>query len=1289
MVPPSEGRDSAGGQGTSTTTLPSAGRALPPPSAPSVGAGRLGPGSVVAERFEIEALAGEGGMGAVFRALDQQTGAHVALKVMHARGRHDRFEQEALLLAELSHPAIVAYVAHGTRPGGELYLAMEWLEGETLTDRLLREPLSVEGSLAVVRRAAAGLAEAHARGVVHRDVKPSNLFLPSGDPALAKLLDFGVARLELEGQALTRTGAIVGSAGYMAPEQARGLPDVDERADVFALGCVLFECLTGERAFFGPTVVATLAKVVLQEAPRVLALRPDLPAPLDALVARMLAKDRQERPADMAAVLDELSRLGAIGGAAPAHPPTDAVTLGERRLYSVVLARLPADDLVTLMKLVEPFGGDAARLADGTLLVAITAHDAATDLAAQAASCALALRALHPDAPIAVATGRAETSGSGLVGRQIDRAAELLGRGAAATIPIDEVTAGLLDARFEVSGDGPARVLVGRREGTAGARTLLGRASPFVGREKELALLEATLAECAREPVARAVLVTATAGTGKSRLRLEFAGRVRPETAQVLIARADPISAGAPLALLRQLVRQAAGLVEGEPLLAQRARLEAHLAGLEDPPDADFLGELAGVPQQGQPAPELRAARDDPRLMAERTRKAFLDWVAAECALRPLLLVLEDLHWGDAPSVAWLTEALRRLPDRPLLVLALARPEARGQFQPFWTQEIVLSGLTRRAADRLVRSALGDGLAPALVARIVERADGNAYYLEELIRRVAEGASDEFPETVLAMAQSRLERLEPEARRVLRAASVFGETFWEGGVAALLGAEAEVAGWLRALAGRELLRPREGSRFPQDRAYVFGHGLLREAAYVMLTAQDRAAAHRSAGEWLEGAGEKDARVLADHFERGAAPARAAPWLVLATEAAIAANDFDGTLSLGERGVLCGAAGEPLGRIRAAQALAFIQRDQPVAALERAREAFSILAPGSIPWFTAGSYIALGGFMVGDASAILEVFAAIAGLGEVVLPPGGSVATAVFLVVYALLRVGQHELAWPLCELLERSGAAAPDHDRVFDAFLSCVRGQSALAKGDVGRALRSGREAIALLRDTGPEWGVVMALFMSAEVHTLIGCYQVAERDAREGFDRAREAGLTTLRDVCRLYLGSAVLGRGESSVARSHFEAAGAASSQTVAKSSTALLALALAIEGKLDEAEQVAGPTGEDVLPRVDQTRHAALACVALARGEAARALALLGERAVTDEPPIATLLRIQALLALGEAEAARSALRTGRERILELAATLEGEPEERQVFLGNRQPLLALAHHLLDGPAAALDD
>jgi serine/threonine protein kinase len=260
----------------------------------------MNPGDVIAERFVLERVAGEGGFGVVWRALDRRTGEPVALKMLRqrvTRPEAERLVREGRMLLGLRHPGIVRCVMQSATPEGVPFLAMEWVEGEDLAARLRRASLNAPETLALLRPVADVLAAVHREGIVHRDVKPRNLALPGGELGRVKLLDFGIARWDEVMYAMTSTGAVVGSLGYMAPEQARGVRDLDARVDVFALGCVAFECLCGRTPFAGDENT-TLARLATEDAPRVKTLRADVPDVLDALIASMLAREPSRRPAD-------------------------------------------------------------------------------------------------------------------------------------------------------------------------------------------------------------------------------------------------------------------------------------------------------------------------------------------------------------------------------------------------------------------------------------------------------------------------------------------------------------------------------------------------------------------------------------------------------------------------------------------------------------------------------------------------------------------------------------------------------------------------------------------------------------------------------------------------------------------------------------------------------------------------------------------------------------------------------------------------------------------------------
>lgn len=958
----------------------------------------MGPTRTIANRFELQREVGSGGSATVYRGLDRHSGDPVAVKILHLGTDADaeRFAREANLLAGLSHPSIVGYVAHGSSAPGEAFLAMEWLDGEDLAGSLARARPSIAQSVNLAVQVARALEVLHARGVVHRDIKPQNIFLESGDLARPKLLDLGIARPTWGEVRVTLTGALIGTPAYMAPEQARGDAHLTPRVDVHALGCVLFECLAGRPPFVGDQPVAVLAKVLLEEAPRLGDVRAGVPQDLDELLSRMLAKDPSVRPADAAAVAAQLEELGELSEASePAPRRTDsgrfatALTETEQRVISVVLAGAvdPAAKTLTpaadrafedqLARLAACHDARLERILDGTVLLTLAGTGAATDQAAKAARCALALRALVPDVPMVLATGRAVVSTrprSGWahlpVGEVIDRAAAKIRGSSTGRIRIDETTAGLLDSRFEVGGDAAGLYLHDERADVDAPRTLLGKQTPFVGRERELAALEALLAESIDEPVARVALVTAPAGAGKSRLRQEFLRRAseRGERIEILLGRADALRAGSPFGPIAEAIRRSAGILAGEPVEVRHRRLRARVARHVHATSVErvtvFLGELVGAPFDGEADETLRAARTNPIQMGDAMRWAFEEWLTAECHAGPVLIVLENLHWGDLPTVTFVDAALRHLGDRPLMVLALARPEVATQFPNLWgdrgVQHLALAPLTRKAAERLVREVLGAHARREDVDLVLDRAEGNAFYLEELIRAVAARGDRRVPDSVVAMVQARLDALGADAKRLLRAASVFGGRFSRGGVMALLGDANEpraVEAGLDELSRREVIVRGGRGSVPGDLEYGFRHALIREVAYSTLTEEDRVVGHRMAGEWLEQVFASDAMELGDHFSRGREPQQAVAWYFVSAQQALDGNDFAAAVERAERGVQCGAEGERLGALRLLQAEARQWQGLRPEAERQALEAAKLCPRGSAAWFRAVGTVA--------------------------------------------------------------------------------------------------------------------------------------------------------------------------------------------------------------------------------------------------------------------------------------------------------------------------------------------
>jgi eukaryotic-like serine/threonine-protein kinase len=1250
-------------------------------------------GACIGHRFVIETRIGAGGMGVVYRARDRESMKPVAVKVAHEHGPASlqRFERESRMLSELHHPAIVSYLAHGMTDDGRLYLVMEWLDGEDLGQRLDRQALSLSEALQMVQRVAEALAVAHVNGIVHRDIKPSNLFLVGRDPARVKVLDFGAARVLDGSRPLTRTGNVLGTAGYIAPEQIRDSRHVDARADVFALGCVLYECITGQAPFVGAHPLALIAKLLVDDVPRVAQVRAEVPAEVDALVARMMAKDPAERLPNAHAVMAELADLGHVEAPAPAAVGRPAFMTGsEQRLVTAILAdvRGPShgttltpeqatSDRQRVVEVAEQFGGQPLALGSGSVLVLFGAGMTATDQAAHAASCAIAIAEALPEARIALATGQAATTGNMPVGPAIDAAAEVLGSAAAAGVRLDTLTAGLIDARFRVEGG----TLVGAHAESHAARTLLGKPTPCVGRRKELGLLTTVLEACVEEDEAHCVLLTGDPGMGKTRLAHELsrAAEARGGTA-ILRARADVLGAGSSLNLARQLVADAVRGSRAEASAPNAHALREHvrsLAGLDEADRvADFLCELTGVEPGETLTPKLRAARNDARIMGEWLERSFVEWLDAWSARQPVLLVLEDIHWGDAASLAYLGRALRDLPHRPIMVLALARTEVHDKFPGLWkdlgAQEIRLAGLSRKAAEELVHSALGDRLSSADVRTIVDRAGGNAFYLEELIRCAAKGdLGDAIPDTVLAMVQSRLDALEPEARRVLCAASVFGETFPLQGVEALLGAGStlhDAAGWLEVLERRELLGPASG-RPDSPATFAFRHALVREAAYASLSEADRRTGHRLAARWLEEVGEREPKLLIEHLERGQLQEHTVPWLLQAAQRAFYAGQLAEAVALAERGLERGARDQLRGELLVCRGLARGWLQDYAGALESGEECLSLVPEGSNAWYlTAGGLIfaaALSGRPEAAASVLPRLVTA---------PrpdtPTGPYGFAMMLVMFGAVSMAQRELAATTVERLEQ--AMAGDGDDAFLGWVHQIRGMHRLWVEDHPLGAAADFRAAAMhFASAGEVTGPELAASLMALAVWHLGEVEEAERLCRKGLASFRAPAAV---DNFAITLAHILLERGEHDALESTMRPRLESPDATIVGYAHMLLGDSLRRQGKLEEAEAMAreglGITAWTLTIQPGLQRVLASTLLDAQRAEEALTCAEEGLRiaGAAGAFPIMRselmLCQARALEALGRRPEAVSAIAKASQRLAHLSEGLS--PGQRDAFL-----------------------
>ncbi len=418
--------------------------------------------------YRIVRLIGRGGMGAVYLADDVRLGRKVALKVLAPETAEipavrERFVRESHLAASLDHPNILPIYEAG-EAGGQLFIAMRYVPGPDLAGVIARDgPLALERTVSVIGQVASALDAAHAAGLIHRDVKPGNILVaPGSQPGTdhAYLADFGLTKHAEYSEALTRSGQLMGSVGYVAPEQIENRP-IDGRVDVYSLGCVLYECLAGSQPYPRDTEMATLYALVQAPPPSLAAVRPELPPTLDAVIAKALAKDPEERYSSAGALAQALASAAAPD--ATARHLTRGFLFADLRGYTAFVeahgdaaAAQLLDAYRRLVRdVVRRFGGAEIKTEGDSFYVVFPSASEAVRCGLALVTAAAGATADHPARPIAVGVGvhageTAETP-EGYVGSAVNLAARLCAGAAAGEVLVSDTVRGLTRTGGEVS----------------------------------------------------------------------------------------------------------------------------------------------------------------------------------------------------------------------------------------------------------------------------------------------------------------------------------------------------------------------------------------------------------------------------------------------------------------------------------------------------------------------------------------------------------------------------------------------------------------------------------------------------------------------------------------------------------------------------------------------------------------------------------------------------------------------------------------------------------------------
>ncbi len=932
------------------------------------------PGPIFVGKYEILEKLGQGGMGVVFKARDTKLNRFVALKFLsrEVTARQEfkqRFIHEAQAASATEHLNICTIYEIDETAAGQIYIGMAFYQGETVRDKIQRTPLPLEEALDIFTQLIRGLSQAHHQAVIHRDIKPANIMVTSD--GVVKILDFGLAKFSGPSE-LTRVDQVVGTVFYMSPEQARG-EDVDHRTDLWSAGMVFYQMLTGRLPFKGDRA-GTYVHSLLHDPPiPPSAFRDDIPDEAEDLILKCLEKSPEGRYVSADALLTDLAKLKsaldrraaqmAIGQ--PSRPERTRET--ERRLATIMFAeitgyaemvrsldveeapRVISRCLAMLNSSCRKYDGRVDKVSENILMVVFGVPQSVEDAPKKAINAAIEMReslarlnqeeglkrslgiriGIDTGMVIASPLGPGDTKGYSTMGEPVELASQLKDAS-----PVGEIAAGALTYRytrneFEYQELQPLAQKE-KREPSPVYRLLSVEAKPYrarlgaermifsemVGRNRELDRLKLHVLK-AINGEGSIVCIIGEAGIGKSRLITELTQQEETGRVNFLLGRA--LSFGQTLSFhpVIDILKSWAGITDADTALSSSLKLERAIRAVDPEGVAEvypFIATLMGIKLSREHAARIETVIGES--LEKLIMKSLRELLIHAAAVRPMVLVIEDLHWADLSSIELLGSLYRLAENHPILFINIFRPNYEETSErlmktirtryPKLATEIYLEPLNGSQSETLVENLLHTKDLPDHVMGLISRrAEGNPFFIEEVARSfiddgVVERKNGQFritdkidsviiPETVHDVIMARVDKLDEQTKSLLKIASVIGRYFFYRILAAVATSVREINDKLEYLKEIQLIRERHRRA---EVEYLFKHALARESVYSSIPLKKRKELYLSVARTIEDIFRDRLNefygMLALHYSQGEDLEKAEEYLIKAGEEALKA-----------------------------------------------------------------------------------------------------------------------------------------------------------------------------------------------------------------------------------------------------------------------------------------------------------------------------------------------------------------------------------------------------------------